>query len=110
MAAARGLTAEAAEACAQGRVWTGQQAQARGLVDELGGIEEALDAAKRALGLPADQPVLVERVPPAPVWDLPMASACRAARAQRTARRAPSLSFLVRERIWALMPFDIRFF
>ena len=22
----------------------------------------------------------------------------------------PSLSFLVRERIWALMPFDIRFF
>ncbi len=112
VAAARGLTAEAAEACAQGRVWTGKQAQALGLVDELGGIEEALDAAKRALGLPADQPVLLERVPRARrLWDLPMGLGLpRRGGLVELLDVLPSLSFVVRERIWALMPFDIRFF
>ncbi len=36
---------------AAGRVWTGAQAQQRGLVDELGGIEAALEAARQAAGL-----------------------------------------------------------
>jgi protease-4 len=112
VAAARGLTTSAAEACAQGRVWTGQQAQARGLVDELGGIEEAVDAAKRALGLPADQPVLIERLPRARrLWDLPMGLGLpRRGALSEMLDVLPSLTFLVRERIWALMPFDIRFF
>jgi protease-4 len=36
---ARGLDAEQVEAVAQGRVWTGQQALERGLVDTLGGLD-----------------------------------------------------------------------
>jgi protease-4 len=48
-ALARKITPEAIEAVAQGRVWTGQQAKERGLVDSLGGFHEAIKAAaKRA--------------------------------------------------------------
>ena len=38
----RGMTTEAVNAIGQGRVWTGEQAKERGLVDELGGIELAI--------------------------------------------------------------------
>lgn len=38
----RDMTPEAVNAVGQGRVWTGEQALKRGLVDELGGIETAI--------------------------------------------------------------------
>ena len=41
----RGMTTEAVNAIGQGRVWTGEQAKERGLVDELGGIELAISTA-----------------------------------------------------------------
>jgi protease IV len=43
----RGATAETINESAQGRVWTGAQAKERGLVDTLGGLEAALQAAAR---------------------------------------------------------------
>lgn len=51
VAEARGLSRSAADAVAQGRVWTGEEARARGLVDELGGVEQAIGAAARLAGL-----------------------------------------------------------
>ena len=49
VAEGRKLTPEQVEAIAQGRVWSGREALARGLVDEIGGLEAALaHAAKRA--------------------------------------------------------------
>ncbi len=42
---------------AQGRVWTGQQAKALGLVDELGGLDTALSIAKEQAGFSDDQKV-----------------------------------------------------
>ncbi|HEX5755432.1 MAG TPA: signal peptide peptidase SppA [Arenimonas sp.] len=49
VAEARGSTPEAIDRVARGRVWSGQQALERGLVDELGGLRDALaDAAERA--------------------------------------------------------------
>lgn len=49
VATARGSTPEAIDKVAQGRVWSGAQAKEHGLVDELGGLSEALaDAARRA--------------------------------------------------------------
>jgi len=47
----------------QGRVWTGEQAQKRRLVDELGGLRQALAYAKKAAGLPQYAPV-IELPPP----------------------------------------------
>ena len=38
----RGMERDAAHAVAQGRVWTGRQAQERGLVDAIGGVDVAL--------------------------------------------------------------------
>jgi len=57
VAKARGKPYDAIDTIAQGRVWTGQQALDRGLVDQLGGLGEAVaDAASRAK-LGKDYPV-----------------------------------------------------
>jgi protease-4 len=48
-AAARKTTPDKIDAVAQGRVWTGEQAKERGLVDTMGNFEDAIhSAAKRA--------------------------------------------------------------
>ena len=49
VAEGRGMTTQQVNVLARGRVWTGKDAKARGLVDELGGIEDAINyAAKQA--------------------------------------------------------------
>ncbi|HYE14733.1 MAG TPA: signal peptide peptidase SppA, partial [Pyrinomonadaceae bacterium] len=48
---------EAVHAIAQGRVWTGAQARERGLVDEFGGLDRAVEVAKELAGIPADKGV-----------------------------------------------------
>jgi protease-4 len=54
VAAARKRSVEQIDGIARGRVWTGAQARERGLVDDFGGLQSAIDdAAKRAkLGKP----------------------------------------------------------
>ena len=44
----------------QGRVWTGGQAKDRGLIDEFGGLDKAIEVAKQLAKIPADKGV--ERV------------------------------------------------
>jgi len=56
-AAGRDLEVAEVERLARGRVWTGAQARERDLVDELGGLPEALLAARQAAGLSPDEPV-----------------------------------------------------
>jgi protease-4 len=53
----RHLGADAVEAIAKGRVWSGEEAKANGLVDALGGYAVALDLARQAAKLPAGAPV-----------------------------------------------------
>ncbi len=57
----RHMTKEEVDAVARGRVWTGQEAFDRHLVDRLGGIREALEVARTLGGLPSDAPI--EEVP-----------------------------------------------
>ncbi|MEM9416811.1 MAG: signal peptide peptidase SppA [Bacteroidota bacterium] len=45
VATGRGLDQEAVAQVASGRVWSGQAAQTRGLVDDLGGLDDAIQAA-----------------------------------------------------------------
>ena len=45
------------DAVGRGRVWLGQQALERHLIDHLGGLREALDAAREAAHLPDDAPI-----------------------------------------------------
>jgi protease-4 len=53
VAAARKKKVSDIEPVAQGRVWLGDQAKANGLVDELGGIDRALELVKKKAGLDA---------------------------------------------------------
>ena len=50
----RGLSIETVREVAKGRVWTGEDALERGLVDALGGYEVALDLVREALELDAE--------------------------------------------------------
>ncbi|MGB1911839.1 MAG: signal peptide peptidase SppA, partial [Porticoccaceae bacterium] len=47
----RGQNSEAIHNIAQGRIWTGQQALEKGLVDQLGGLNEAIEAAAELAGI-----------------------------------------------------------
>ena len=49
----RGMTTEAIEKIAEGRVWTGIMAKELGLVDELGGLNKALEIAAQEAGIEA---------------------------------------------------------
>jgi protease IV len=51
VAEGRGMTQQQVHEVARGRVWTGADAHARGLVDELGGLERAAAIARRRAGL-----------------------------------------------------------
>jgi protease-4 len=63
-AESRGATTGEIDAVARGRVWTGQQAYERGLVDELGGLDAAIAIAKERAGIPADEDVELVVYPP----------------------------------------------
>lgn len=59
----RKMTHEQAEAIAEGRVWTGREAKARGLVDELGGLDTAIALAKKEAKIDPKQDVPVQEYP-----------------------------------------------
>jgi protease-4 len=63
VAQGREMTLDAAHAVAQGRVWTGRQAQEVGLVDELGGLVQAIANAKEEAGIDPDQPIRLVAYP-----------------------------------------------
>lgn len=60
VAKGRNKDAQAIDSVGQGRVWTGAQAKERGLVDEFGGLDRAIEVAKQLANIPADKGV--ERV------------------------------------------------
>ena len=64
VASARRSTPEKIDALAQGRVWTGRQAEQNGLVDALGGLEQAIAAAKKHAGIAAESEVELVVYPP----------------------------------------------
>ncbi len=57
VALGRRMSTEAVDAVARGRIWSGADARENGLVDELGGLHDAVRIARERGGLPADAPV-----------------------------------------------------
>ncbi len=55
VAAARDMTPERADSIAQGRVWIGADGKELGLVDSIGGLDEAVQAAASRAGLDANK-------------------------------------------------------
>jgi protease-4 len=62
-AAGRQVPLEKLETVARGRVWTGEDAKERGLVDELGGMSVALAQARELANIPADAALRVQVYP-----------------------------------------------
>ncbi|MBK9030543.1 MAG: signal peptide peptidase SppA [Myxococcales bacterium] len=59
----RGLTVARVDELGRGHVWTGRQARAIGLVDQIGGITDAIELAKVRAGLGADARVRIIELP-----------------------------------------------
>jgi protease-4 len=57
VAQGRHMTKAEVDAVGQGRVWAGQQALGHRLVDRMGGLRDALEAAREMAHLPADTPI-----------------------------------------------------
>ena len=64
VAAARRKPSAQIDAVAQGRVWLGSQARTRGLVDEIGGLDRALELLKQKAKIPASERVTLVMYPP----------------------------------------------
>jgi protease IV len=58
VATGRKMTKSSVDRVGQGRVWTGEQARENGLVDEVGGLRQALAHARKLAGLPSDAPIV----------------------------------------------------
>lgn len=61
VAEARKMKIEQVDAIGGGRVWTGAQALENGLVDQLGGLQDAIAKARELAKLPADAPYKIVR-------------------------------------------------
>ncbi len=118
VAEARGMTTEQVHAVAQGRVWSGQLALEHGLVDELGGLERAIELAKEKAGFEASdrfelvvypekksifEALLTSLMQSRSTTNLPLETL----RPQQLLERSPLLKSLMRGETQALMPFQI---
>ncbi len=102
------------EPLAQGRVWVGAQAKKNGLVDEIGGLDRALELIRERAKIPTSEKVTIVTYPPKrSVWDLMFnredetdVEAFVARKAQALAGKLPVRS-LIHGGIMQLMPFAI---
>jgi protease-4 len=124
VARGRNRNPEYIDSIAQGRVWTGEQAKANGLVDEIGGLDRAVELAKQLAGIPADKGIqrVILPYPRSFFEDMFKSDDEVSVRAeqqravietlpedvQRTLRYAQMLDRMQRGETMALMPFDIR--
>lgn len=70
VSAGRGISADSIAQIAQGRVWSGLDAKAIGLVDVIGGMEKAIELAKQAANIPADREISIVEFPKPGLFDL----------------------------------------
>jgi protease-4 len=59
----REMSMEEIRAVAQGKIWTGAEAQKAGLVDELGGVSEAIKRAKKLIGIQGEVDIKLKVFP-----------------------------------------------
>lgn len=68
VATSRDMSEDDVDAIARGRVWTGEQALARGLIDQLGGFTDAVAMAKELAGIDSDVRVELVDYPTVRPW------------------------------------------
>jgi protease-4 len=98
---------------AEGRVWMGDQAKDRGLVDELGGIDRAIEMVKEKAKIGKDEKVTIATYPPRrTIVDLalgriPEGADSRLGPLAKLARETHA-GLLARSGLLRLMPYTIR--
>ena len=109
VAQGRGMKQQEVDSVSQGRVWTGEQARQIGLVDELGGIEQAISWAKKKANIPEEvRPIIdiyprAKRLPYYPLqFDLSIS-----AELQATLKSFSWANLFSPGQILALMPFRL---
>jgi protease IV len=114
VAAGRKRPYDQMEALAQGRVWVGAQAKTNGLIDELGGLDRAVELVKERAKIPASDKVKLMTYPPKrTIWDLMFDRAEDADVESLIARQAKSLvgklpvKSLMHGGIMELMPYSV---
>lgn len=109
VAEGRKMSVEAVDKIGKGRVWTGEQAKGLGLVDEVGGFDRALAAAKQLAKIDADAQVQIVRFPEEKPFLLELMETWGQTRTDVAGSVAAELRRLVRlaEPVQARMPFDL---
>jgi protease-4 len=105
VADARKMKTAAVDAIGGGRVWTGQQAKDNGLVDELGGLYEAVAKAREMAKLGEDAPAMLVRRKPKP---MPAQLAEQSNPAAALNYWMGGVKTLLTGRALMLMPFEIK--
>ena len=109
VAAGRRMSVEAVDKIAKGRVWSGAQAKEIGLVDDLGGIDRAVEVAKQLAHIPKAQSVQFVQYPAEKsFWQMLLEhdwdESSRAASLKQQLEKIVS----VMEPVQARVPFDLR--
>jgi protease-4 len=108
VAKGRGMEDDEVEAVARGRVWTGEQALAHGLVDDLGDLQAAADKARQLAGISPRRYAPLVNIPPSRRRLMPQPDSEPAADGEfRLAGWFSGLSALLREGVFALAPWMI---
>ena len=108
VAEGRHMKVEAVDKIGQGRVWSGERARQLGLVDELGGLDTAIAAAKTLAKIPPREPVSLIYLPPPKslfekMRDL-MGGMSVLARGIALRQRLEQIETLARTPAWTLLP------
>lgn len=108
VAEGRGMEDDEVEAIARGRVWTGEQALARGLVDDLGDLQAAADKARELAGISPRRYAPLVNIPPSRRRLMPQPGSEPVAASEfRLAEWFSALAALLREGVFALAPWMI---
>jgi protease-4 len=108
VSASRHLSREQVDAMGRGRVFTGEQAKEKGLVDQLGSFDDAVAAARELAGLPPDAAVDLEFYPRfRPFWERLMERDDEAAMVKATVAKLAAGELTVPGPVW-LPPIEIR--
>jgi protease IV len=109
VAEGRNMTKEAVNKVGRGRVWTGSQAKAIGLVDEIGGLSKAIELARGLAGIGRDEDVRLVIKPgkrsllETMFGSRPAEASLEIGPEMKAALR--TLRLMEKNRIWAVMPF-----
>ena len=102
VAKGRGKDQPYIDSIGQGRVWTGNQGKERGLVDEYGGLDKAIEIAKQLAKIPADKGIERVILPQPPTFFEQLMNADDSGSAEASAQAKQQASIL------SALPEDMR--